>query len=416
MKIETRQIDKIIPYVANPREISKQAIDKVASSLKEFGWRQPIVVDSEGVIIVGHTRLLAAKKLGLKEVPIHIADNLTKAQIKAYRIADNKTGEYSEWNVDFLDTELSALEDMDFDLGLTGFDEDEINKILSQVENEGLTDDDEAPEVLDVAKSKRGEIWILGDHRVMCGDSCNESDVKKLLNGSLADMIFMDPPYNIDFTGSIQGDGTLANNSKFKKIANDKMSPEKWEEFLNGFISNAFKFNKGAFYICMSAQELHSLARVFKEQGGHWSSYIIWKKNNFTLSQRDYNSKYEPMLYGWHKKAKRYWCKNKSECDIWEIDRVKVSDLHPTMKPVDLVVRAIKNSSKCRDTVLDLFGGSGTTLIASEKLERHARLMELEPVYVDVIIKRWQGYTGKKAVRESDGIEFDGVVMVEKSE
>lgn len=391
MKVELIEIGRVIPYARNPRR-NDMAVAKVAASIKEYGFRQPIVVDEELVIIAGHTRLQAAQSLGLKKVPVHIATGLSEAQVKAYRLADNRTHEDAEWDEELLAIELGELEELGFDLDLTGFEAMELGKLLDGATMDGLTDDDAIPEAPEIAVTKEGDIWLLGDHKLICGDSCQPKTMKALMGDELADMVFTDPPYNVDYGGSMK-DKVRGNK---RKIKNDNLG-DGFQQFLNDACNNMVKVCKGAMYICMSSSELHTLQKAFADSGGHWSTFIIWAKNTFTMGRADYQRQYEPILYGWPEGNKHFWCGDRSQSDVWHYDKPKVNDLHPTMKPVELVCRALENSSKSRDIVLDSFGGSGTTLIACEKLKRQARLIELDPIYCDVIVKRWEEFTGQSA-------------------
>jgi DNA modification methylase len=389
---------RVIPYARNPRK-NQAAVAKVAASIREFGWRQPIVVDSNMVVIVGHTRLLAAQQLGLEAVPVHVAEGLTDAQVKAYRLADNRTHEEAEWDNDLLAIELGALKDANFDLGLTGFDAEELEALLNDGLLAGLTDEDAIPETPETAISRLGDVWILGEHRLLCGDATSSDAYARLLGGNPVDMVFTDPPYNVNYGETTKG-GVKAD----RKILNDHLG-EEFYSFLLAACQNAVKHCKGAMYICMSCAELNTLQRAFREAGGHWSTFIIWAKNTFTLGRADYQRQYEPILYGWPEGNKHFWCGARDQGDVWFFNKPRTNDLHPTMKPVELVQRAIENSSKTRDTVLDCFGGSGSTLIACEKTHRVARLMECDPKYCDVIVTRWQDFTGKKATN-ANGTPF----------
>lgn len=394
MKVELVPIERVILYARNPRH-NEHAVAKVAGSIKEFGFRQPIVVDKDMVIIVGHTRLLAAQQLGLKEVPIHIADGLTSAQIKAYRIADNRTHEEAEWDEELLSLELGELKDLIFDLNITGFDPDELEDLLAGENFDGLTDEDAVPELEENTISKPSDIWICGNHRLLCGDATDPASIQKLMSGSFADMVFTDPPYNVNYGATLKN--KLRGNNRI--IKNDNLG-EDFYDFLFKSCCNFLEVCKGAVYVCMSSSELDTLQKAFREAGGHWSTFIIWAKNTFTLGRADYQRQYEPILYGWKDGTDHYWCGARDQGDIWFFDKPIVNDLHPTMKPVALVERAITNSSKSRDIILDPFGGSGTTMIAAEKTGRMAYLIELGPKYCDVIIKRWQKFTGQRAVNE----------------
>lgn len=403
MKVELIEIGRVIPYARNPRR-NENAIAKVAASIKEYGFRQPIVVDEEMVIIAGHTRLQAAQSLGLKKVPVHIADGLTQAQIKAYRLADNRTHEDAKWDEELLAIELGELDGLGFDLDLTGFDAVELEELLGNAAIDGLTDDDEVPAAPEVAVSKEGDIWLLGDHRLICGDSTKASTMKALMGDELADMVFTDPPYNVDY-GQTMKDNLRGNK---RKIKNDNLG-DGFQQFLTDACTEMVKVCKGAMYICMSSSELHTLHTAFITAGGKWSTFIIWAKNTFTIGRSDYQRQYEPILYGWPAGNKHFWCGDRSQSDVWNYNKPKVNDLHPTMKPVELVCRAVENSSKTKDIVLDSFGGSGTTLIACEKLKRQARLIELDPIFCDVIVKRWEEFTGNNAMLAGEKKTFSQV-------
>lgn len=405
MKVELVKIDKVIPYARNPRR-NEHAVAKVAASIREYGFRQPIVVDTEFVIIAGHTRLQAAQQLGLEKVPVHIADGLTPAQIKAYRIADNRVAQEAEWDEEMLAIELGELKGLDFDLSLTGFDSEELDKLIAEQLAEALTDEDTAPELQETAISKPGDIWVLGNHRLLCGDSTVLADVEKALGGVLADMVFTDPPYNVNY-GVAMKDKLRGGN---RTIKNDNLG-EGFGKFLYDACVNMVTVCKGGIYICMSSSELHTLQKAFVDAGGHWSTFVVWAKNQFTMGRADYQRQYEPILYGWKEGSDHYWCGARDQGDVWFVNKPQKNDLHPTMKPVELVQRAIENSSKSRDIVLDIFGGSGSTLIACEKTGRSARLVELDPKYCDVIVRRWQEFTGKKATLESDGLSFEEHVV-----
>jgi DNA modification methylase len=402
MKIEMRLTIKIVPFARNARKIPQRAIDKVAASIQEFSFRQPIVVDKDGVIICGHTRWLAAQKLGLEQVPVHVAENLTPVQVRAYRLLDNRSHEETTWDDDLLGLELLDLKGLGIDMDLTGFDMPEIDDLLSRIDIQGgLTDVDAVPDVPERPVSQAGDLWVLDNHRVLCGDAINKSDVDLVLCGSKADMVFCDPPYSVSYTGK---------TARKLTIKNDDLGAG-FFDFLRDACANMLAVTTGAIYICMSSSELHTLFRAFTEAGGHWSTFIIWAKNHFTLGRSDYQRQYEPILYGWADGTPHYWCGARDQGDVWSVDRPAVNDLHPTMKPVELVQKAIRNSSKSRGLVFDPFGGSGSTLIACETMGRRARLIELDPRYVDVIVKRWQDYTGRKAVLESDGREFEQITF-----
>jgi DNA modification methylase len=408
LQIELLQIEKLIPYANNARN-NEKAVDKVAASIKEFGFRNPIIIDKNNEIIAGHTRLLAAKKLGLKEVPTIRADDLTAEQVKAFRIADNKTAEYSEWNFELLAQELEELKLADYDLSLTAFDLSECEKLLDLLKevNNKNKDDDFDIQLPEEPVTKRGDIWLLGKHRLMCGDACSESDVAALMREDFADMVFTDPPWNVNY-------GATEHPSwKQRTILNDSMTTEEFKKFLDSAFKVMNKFSKPGCmtYVVMSAQEWGNLMLSLKENGYHWSSTIIWNKDRLVLSRKDYHTKYEPIWYGWSDgSARLHPLTDRQQCDVWDIPRPSVSELHPTTKPVELVVRAIKNSSNMKDIVLDLFGGSGTTLIACEETDRRCRMMELDEKYADVIVKRYIDKVGSDAdvfvLRDGEKIRY----------
>lgn len=399
MKIEMRSINKITPYARNARQIPPEAVDKVASSIREFSFRQPIVVDGQGVIICGHTRLLAARKLGMREVPVHVADNLTPTQVRAYRLLDNRSHEETTWDSDLLAFELVDLKELGLDLELTGFNSDEIEELLQRGENSGLTDEDAVPDVSEDAVSQVGDVWLLGNHRLLCGDATDARCFELLMAGELADMVFTDPPYNVDYSQKKNAD------SGKRQIANDNLGLA-FGDFLQQACQNMLAVTKGGMYISMSSSEIDTLKRAFAEAGGHWSTFVIWAKNTFTLGRSDYQRQYEPILYGWPQGASHYWCGARDQGDVWFVNKPVSNDLHPTMKPVELIERAIRNSSKSRDAVLDPFGGSGSTIIACEKTGRPGRMIEVDSRYVDTAVLRWEQYTGQEAELKGDGRSF----------
>lgn len=340
MKVQEIRIENLIPYENNPRDNDK-AVDKVANSIKEFGFKQPIVIDKNNVIVIGHTRLKASKKLGLKTVPCLYADDLTDDQIKALRLADNKTNEFASWNLDKLDLEIK---DIELDLEPFGFDID------LRFDDEIV--EDEIPEVPDKPKSKLGEIYKLGEHRLMCGDSTKLEDVEKLMNGEKADMVFTDPPWNVNY-GDVDDDN--AQGYKPRKILNDFMGTDEFKKFMfNSFKCMNFCSKKGCMtYIVMSAQEWGNMMLTLAQNDYHWSSTIIWNKDSLVLSRKDYHTKYEPIWYGWKKGKRLCPLKDRKQSDVWDFNRPKKSDEHPTMKPIDLISKAILNSSKKHSNVLE---------------------------------------------------------------
>lgn len=399
-------VGKLIPYGRNPRK-NDHVIEQMAGAIQEFGFRIPIIAKSTGEVVDGHLRLKAALHLGLETVPVVLADDLTPMQIKAFRILANRSATWADWDEDLLRLELEELQLDDFDLSLTGFDDDEIAELLAGEETttEGHTDEDAAPEVPITPVSKPGDVWIMGQHRLLCGDSTDVASYDTLLGKERVEMIFQDPPYNVDYANTAK-DKLRGTN---RPILNDNLG-DGFQDFLLAAFKPALARCNGAVYVAMSSSELDTLQAAFRAAGGKWSTFIIWAKNTFTLGRSDYQRQYEPILYGWPEGATRHWCGDRDQGDVWHFNKPRVNDLHPTMKPVELVERAIRNSSRPGDVVLDPFGGSGTTLIAAEKSGRQARLIELDPKYVDVIVRRWQEYAGAQAVRESDGVRFDDLV------
>ena len=403
-KIEQWPTAKLVPYARNARTHSDEQIAQIAASIAEFGFTNPILAGSDGVIVAGHGRLAAARKLGLDVVPVVVLDHLTPTQRRALVIADNRIAENAGWDDALLRVELEALQEEGFDLDLTGFDDDALADLLAGDEphNEGQTDDDAVPEVSETPVSRPGDVWLLGPHRLLCGDATVADTHAHLLAGDPADMVFTDPPYNVNYANSAKD----KMRGKDRAILNDNLG-DGFHDFLLAALTPTVANCRGAIYIAMSSSELDTLQAAFRAAGGHWSTFIIWAKNTFTLGRADYQRQYEPILYGWPEGVQRHWCGDRDQGDVWQIKKPQRNDLHPTMKPVELVERAIRNSSRPGAVVLDPFGGSGTTLIAAQKAGRVARLIELDPKYVDVIVRRWQDWTGKQATREADGLAFD---------
>ncbi len=404
-RIEHWPIDKLLPYVRNARQHSDEQIAQIAASIAEFGFVNPILTGADGVLVAGHGRLAAARKLGLPTVPVVVLDHLTPTQRRALVLADNRLAELATWDDALLRIELEALQDDGFDLDLTGFDADALAELLADEEPqiEGRTEDDAIPEMPEEPVSRPGDVWRLGPHRLVCGDATTAEAYARLFpDGERADMVFTDPPYNVNYANSARD----KLRGKHRPILNDALG-EGFYDFLYDALALIMAHTRGAIYVAMSSSELDTLQAAFRAAGGHWSTFIIWAKNTFTLGRSDYQRQYEPILYGWPEGATRHWCGDRDQGDVWQIKKTAKNDLHPTMKPVDLVERAIRNSSRPGDVVLDPFGGSGTTLIAAEKAGRVARLIELDPKYADVIVRRWQDWTGKQTTRESDGLAFD---------
>ena len=397
-RIEHWPIERLIPYARNARTHSQEQIAAIAASIAEFGFTNPILAGSDGVIVAGHGRLAAARKLGLQQVPVVVLDHLTPTQRRALVLADNRLAELAGWDAELLRVELDDLQAEGFDLDLIGFDEEAIAGLLGEDEpdRQGRTDDDALPEVADEPITQPGDLWLLGEHRLVCGDATRAESYAALMRDEKAALAFTDPPYNVAYAADDH------QGLKRRPIANDDLG-EGFAPFLREALALMMAHLDGACYIAMSSSEIHTLRQVFEELGGHWSTFIIWAKDAFTLGRSDYQRQYEPILYGWPKGAKRHWCGDRDQGDVWLIKRPRVNDLHPTMKPVELVERAMRNSSRPGDIVLDPFGGSGTTLIAAEKTGRRARLIELEPKYCDVIVRRWEEWAGEKARRVAAG-------------
>lgn len=389
------QVTDLIPYALNSRDHSDLQVAQISASIREFGFTNPVLIDEDNNLIAGHGRVLGARKLDLKDIPAVVITGLDDRKRRALIIADNKLAMNATWNDEALKTELM---DLATDYGsLMGFDQDEILKLLGVEEKEGLVDDDAIPDIPEEPTSKLGDVYKLGNHRVMCGDSCVQEDVDKLMDGELADMVFTDPPWNVNYGAVTEG---KAQGYKPRTILNDSMATEDFLDFMNSAFKQLNLHSKDGCptYVVMSAQEWGNMMLSLTTNDYHWSSTIIWNKNSLVLSRKDYHTKYEPIWYGWKDGASRLMpLEDRKQSDVWDIDRPTKSELHPTTKPIALLETAINNSSKPTDIVLDLFGGSGSTMIASEKRDRHARLMELDPKYCDVIVKRWEDFTGDKA-------------------
>lgn len=394
MDIVNLKVEELIPYINNPRN-NGDAIDKVAASIKEFGFKVPIVIDNNNVVVTGHTRLLASKKLGLQEVPCVIADDLSPAQIKAFRIADNKVSEYAQWKDDMLKVELEELEEMDFDLDSVNIDysDFDIALDLEDIQEDAYNEDDdiieEAPKI---PYSKEQDIWLLGKHRLMCGDSTKQEDVEKLMDGEKADLVVTDPPYNVAVNNE-DIESLKARNRRLDGliIQNDKMTASEFPIFLEKIFARYYETMKegASIYVFYADSETINFMTKFTEAGFHFAQNCIWNKQQFVMTRKDYHYKHEPCLYGWKLGKAHNWYTDRKQSSVWDFDRPFKNELHPTMKPIDLIKYPIGNSSKKGDVVLDLFGGSGSTLIASDTLSRKSYLMELDPRYVDVIVKRY---------------------------
>ncbi len=395
VQIKTVTVDKLIPYVRNSRTHSDAQIAQIAASIKEFGWTNPILVDAENGIIAGHGRLMAARKLGYKEVPVIELKDMTETQKRAYVIADNQLALNAGWDFSLLSLEVADLKDNDFDLDLLGFDPKELEKLLEPEEVEGLTDEDEVPEVPVEPKTKLGDIYQLGNHRLMCGDSTSIDAVEKLMDGQKADMVFTDPPYGVAYEGG-------HNQKKRKGIIADSLEGDDLTGLFYGALTSAIPNTKdgAAFYVWYASRKSVETYAALSKLPLKLRAVIQWYKVKSGLGafMSQYIPNAEPCMYLHKEGCSPAWYGPTNEKTVWELKKESKNEYHPTQKPVELPERAINNSSKAGDKILDLFGGSGSTLIACEKVNRHARLMELDPKYCDVIVKRWEDFTGKKAV------------------
>ena len=398
-KVERRKTNTLVPYARNSRTHSEQQVSQIAASIKEWGWTTPVLIDEEGAIIAGHGRVLAAQKLGIDEVPTMAATGWTKAQKQAYVLADNQLPQNAGWDMDLLSVEMKDLDAEGFDLSLMGFNDDMMADMLKD-ETEGLTDEDDVPEVdFGNIVTVEGDVWILGDHRLMCGDSTSIDAVDKLMGGVKADMVFTDPPYNIDY-GNIK-------HPKFKvrAIENDNMTGANFANFCAAFVSCIVASCNGCVYVFGPPGPDGRIMFTALDAALHCSTTIVWNKDRFTLGRGKYQNKYEPCWFGWNGSGASF-IDDRKLTNVWDFPRPSRSDLHPTMKPVALVENAVGHASNVGGVILDLFGGSGTTMIACETLSRNSRLMELDPKYCDVIVKRWCEFTGKDAINQATGEKF----------
>lgn len=403
-KLEYIATESLIPYARNSRTHSEEQVAQVAKSIREFGFTNPVLIDVNGVIVAGHGRVMAAKSIGMDKVPCIRLGHLNEAQIRAYVIADNKLAENAGWDDDMLRLEIQHLQSVDFDLSLMGFSDDDLASLLADDEpqTEGLTEADQVPEAQRIVITRPGDIWTLGKHRLMCGDSTSVAQVQALMGGGMADLLLTDPPYNVAYEGKTEDALT---------IKNDSMSDGDFRKFLQDVYraANAVMRPGAAFYVWHADSEGYNFRGAAKDVGWTVRQCLIWAKNSLVLGRQDYHWRHEPCLYGWKDGAAHYWGSDRSQTTLLEFNRPTRNGDHPTMKPVDLFRYQIENSSSPREAVVDLFGGSGTTMIACEQAGRHAYLMELDPKYCDVIIRRWQEFTGKAAVRDADGATFDSL-------
>jgi DNA modification methylase len=389
MQIQEVAVEALIPYAKNSRTHSDAQVAQIAASIKEFGWTNPILIDGTKGIIAGHGRLMAARKLGYDKVPVIQLKDMTESQKKAYVIADNQLAMNAGWDIDLLKIEVADLQEDGFDLELLGFDNKMLDSLLEPEVKDGLTDEDAVPELPKEPKTKLGDVYILGEHRLMCGDSTSIEAVEKLTDG-LVDILVTDPPYNVNYEG--------ATKDKLK-IMNDSMDDEQFRQFLrDAFVAADAVMKQGAvYYIWHADSEGYNFRGACRDAGWKVRQTLIWAKDSMVMGRQDYHWKHEPCLYGWKEGAAHLWAADRKQTTIIECKKPRVNDIHPTMKPVELMEYQILNNTKGQDVVLDLFGGSGSTLIACEKTGRKARLMELDPKYCDVIVKRWEEFTGKTA-------------------
>lgn len=394
-KVERRPVASLVPYARNSRTHSAEQVAQIAASIREWGWTTPVLIDEAGNIIAGHGRVLAAQKLGIAEVPCMVAKGWTEEQRRAYVIADNKLALNAGWDNDLLKVELQALDADGFDLDLTGFAKDELAAFLNKP-TEGLTDEDAVPEAPAVPVTVEGDVWVLGRHRLMCGDSTSIDAVERLCEGHLVDMWLTDPPYNVAYEGKTRDALT---------IKNDKMEGHSFRLFLrDAYVAADAVMKPGAvFYIWHADSEGYNFRGAAKDAGWTVRQCLVWTKQAMVMGRQDYHWKHEPCLYGWKDGAAHLWASDRKQTTILKFDRPSRNGEHPTMKPVELFAYQMLNNTKGNDLVLDSFGGSGTTAIAAEKHGRNALLMELDPKYCDVIIKRWQDFTGQQAVLDGDG-------------
>ena len=399
LSVEEVPIDRLRPDPANPRRISPEELDSLERSIREFGFVQPVLARRENrTVIGGHQRLVAARRLGLATVPVTYLD-LSIEQSRLLNLALNKIS--GSWDEQLLARLLSDLQ-TSVDLSLSGFGEDEIADLLRNLETrekreraEDFDLDSALEDATRTPRSKPGDLWTLGEHRLLCGDATQPEDVEKLLGGAKAAMAFTDPPYNV----SMGDHGGQQHGARRRRIANDSMDPISWEIFVRAWARTLLPSVDGVIYCCMSSKELSLVSRVLAEEGGHWSDTIIWHKDRFVLGRADYQRAYEPIWFGWREGVSHHWCGDRDQDDVWEINRPSDAPLHPTMKPLPLMERAIGNSSESGDLVLDLFAGSGSTLIACERTGRRCAAMELDPRYADVILARWERFVGDVAER-----------------
>ena len=387
MKIIYKNVDALVPYANNPRTHSPAQIAQIASSIKEFGWTNPVLLDGDNGVIAGHGRLEASRILGIESVPTIELKHLTEAQKKAYIIADNQLAQNAGWDDDLLGIEIGALQDIGFDISLLGFDDKDIAR-LTFSSGDGLTDPDEVPDV-EESICKTGDIWLLGEHRLLCGDATKKEDVDMLMDGVIGHMVFTDPPYGVAYDGGAK---------KRDRLEGDEVGTDIYAASLINL--KRMVDDSAALYLWYADGHAAAAAAAAAAAGYVITAQIIWAKNHAQfVTSAHYKGKHEPCYYGHRKGKSARWLGPNNEVTLWEYDRSSVNEFHPTQKPVPIACRAITNSTELGHIVLDLFLGSGTTMVAAEQLGRICYGMEIEPHYCDVIINRWQNFTGKKAIK-----------------
>lgn len=402
-------IDELIPYANNARTHSKDQINKLRSSLREFGFINPILIDKDYNILAGHGRVMAAREEGIKEVPCVLVEHLTEAQKKAYILADNRLAMDAGWDDELLALELENLKELDFDIDFTGFDAAEIDELFSNIHDKDVQDDDfDVDAALEEESiSKQGDIWLLGRHRLICGDSTKAETYEKLMDGKKANLCVTDPPYNVNYTAGSENE---------RKIKNDNMEDKNFYEFLLASFKNIFNSleNGAAAYVFHADTEGLNFRKAFKDAGFHLANVCIWAKQSLVLGRSDYQWQHEPILYGWKPTGKHRWYADRKQTTIWNFDRPTKSELHPTMKPVPLVAYPIQNSSMSNCIILEPFAGSGSTLIACEQIGRICYAIELDEKYADVIVKRYIEYVDSYEevflIRDGEKVPYKGLM------
>lgn len=432
LDVQYLDINLIKPFARNPRTHSKEQIQQIATSMMKFGWVNPILVDENFEIIAGHGRVLAGKELGYETIPVAQLKHLSKEEKLALLIADNKISDNAGWDEELLRSAMEELYNGDFELEVLGYTNKEIEKFKQEfaAEKQMAEIEDVVPEFTDETKvvSKQGDLWQLGEHMLLCGDATVAENYDRLMDGELANMVFTDPPYNVAYDESFRNTkNEKGENPRF--IKNDNLGSE-FQGFLTTALTNILNHTNGSVYVCMGGSELHTLYHAFADAGGKFEAYIVWVKNSFALSRARYQHQHEWMVFGNTESVYKEqhecillgknpgestpWYGGRNQSDVWNFDKQTNNDLHPTMKPIALIERAINNSSRTMDIVLDAFGGSGSTLIAAEKTNRRCRMIELDEKYVDIIIKRWEDFTGKKAIHKDTGKTYEELATERK--